>query len=254
MLSCAPGLAFGQYALEIISLRHRTVEQVLPVLQPLLEPGGTLTGQSGQLIVRTSPRNLAELRSALEIIDRPLRRLQISVRFDNALDRAQENFGAAGRVDNRGVEIDVLAQERRQAVRDAVDQRIQVIEGGRAFIATGQSRSVPQRQIIRTPGGVVAQETIVVQEALTGFDVVPRLSGSRVVLEIAPQRDTLGASSSGSVQSQRLTTTVETRLGEWTELGSAAREASRDTGTPGSAGHSSATEARSVWVKVEALD
>ena len=70
--------------LEIIPLQHRTVEQVLPVLRPLLEPGGTLTGQSNQLIVRASPRNLAEIRSALEAIDRPLRRLQISVRQDGA--------------------------------------------------------------------------------------------------------------------------------------------------------------------------
>src|SRR4051812_34334968 len=44
-LTCYP------QGLEIISLRHRTVEQVLPALRPLLEPGGTMTGQSNQLIV-----------------------------------------------------------------------------------------------------------------------------------------------------------------------------------------------------------
>src|SRR5687768_14394929 len=36
----------AQNALEIITLRHRTAEQVLPALRPLLEPGATLTGQS----------------------------------------------------------------------------------------------------------------------------------------------------------------------------------------------------------------
>src|SRR2546425_5445680 len=90
------GLA--QQALEIIPLRHRTVDQVLPALQPLVEPGGVLTGQSGQLIVRTSPANLAEIKRALEAIDRPLRRLQISVRFDDSLEAASQGIEASGRI------------------------------------------------------------------------------------------------------------------------------------------------------------
>src|ERR1043166_7339992 len=72
------GQAAGQASLEIIPLRHRTADQVLPALRPLLEPGATLTGQGTQLIVRTSPGNLDELRRALDEIDRPLRRLQVS--------------------------------------------------------------------------------------------------------------------------------------------------------------------------------
>jgi len=35
--------SLAQQALEIIPLRHRTVDQVLPALQPLVEPGGALT-------------------------------------------------------------------------------------------------------------------------------------------------------------------------------------------------------------------
>ncbi|HVP09134.1 MAG TPA: hypothetical protein VMT02_06400 [Burkholderiales bacterium] len=37
--------AWAQGALEVITLRHRTAEQVIPVLQPLLEPGGAIRGQ-----------------------------------------------------------------------------------------------------------------------------------------------------------------------------------------------------------------
>src|SRR5437016_12711706 len=71
--------SLAQQALEIIPLRHRTVDQVLPALQPLVEPGGALTGQSGQLIVRTSPANLVEIKRALEAIDRPPRRRPLTV-------------------------------------------------------------------------------------------------------------------------------------------------------------------------------
>src|SRR4051795_5940511 len=98
----AAGEIAAQGSLEIIPLRHRTADQVLPALRALMEPGATLTGQGTQLIVRTSPANLAELRQALEAMDRPLRRLQISVRLDEALDASSRGVDAGGRVRNRG--------------------------------------------------------------------------------------------------------------------------------------------------------
>ena len=49
--------AQAQQQVVILPLHHRTVEDVLPVLEPLLEPGGALSGMSGQLIIRASPGN-----------------------------------------------------------------------------------------------------------------------------------------------------------------------------------------------------
>jgi hypothetical protein len=243
--------AWAQGALEIIPLRHRTVDQVLPVLRPLLEPGATLGGQSGQLFVRTSPANLAEIRRALEAIDRPTRRLQILVRFDDAVEASSRDLSASGTISNRGSNVELRAQDARSGAAERIDQRVQVIEGGSAWIATGQSRSLPQRQIIRTPAGVVSQQTYVVQEASTGFAVSPRLAGDTVHLDISPQRETLEPG--GSVQSQRIATTVSGRLGEWFELGSAARSAASNERGIGSSAQSRASESRRVWVKVEEL-
>jgi len=226
--------ATSQQALEIIPLRHRTVDQVLPVLRPLLEPGGTLTGRANQLIVRASAGNLAQLKQALEAIDRPLRRLQISVRFDDALDAASEGVEASGRIGNRGSRIDIRAHDQRSTAAERVDQRIQVLEGGRALIMTGRS----------TPMG---RDTIVIRETATGFEAIPRLAGGDTVLvDIAPQRETLD-------QHQRLVTTVSARLGEWFEIGAAATEAARDDRGIASASRSRSSDARRVWLKVEEL-
>src|SRR4029077_13894347 len=101
------GETAAQGSLEIIPLRHRTADQVLPALRPLMEPGATLTGQGTQLIVRTSPANLAELRRALGELHRPLRPLQISVRFDDALDSAARGVETSGQVTSRGSSVDV---------------------------------------------------------------------------------------------------------------------------------------------------
>ena len=105
LLLCLAGVVSAQQGLEIIALRHRTVEQVLPVLQSLVEPGGTLSGSRGQLFLRASPANVAEIKRALEAIDRPSRRLEILVRFDDAQDRSRRELGASGAISNRGSSV-----------------------------------------------------------------------------------------------------------------------------------------------------
>lgn len=243
--------AWAQGALEIIPLKHRTVDQVLPALRPLLDPGATLSGQSGQLFVRTSPENLAEIRRALEAIDRPSRRLQILVRFDDALQSSSRDVAAGGVISNRGSRVELRAQETQAGAAERIDQRIQVVEGGTAWISTGQSRTLPQRQLIRTPGGVVSQETFVVQEADTGFSVSPRLSGNTVQLDISPQREALGPR--GTLQSQRIATSASGRLGEWFEIGGVAAASARDDRGIASSARAAGSESRRVWVKVEEL-
>src|SRR5438067_8079882 len=132
--------ARAENALEIITLRHRTAEQVLPSLRPLLEPGATLTGQGSQLFVRTSPANLDDLRLALEALDRPQRRLLISVRFDAARDAASRSLGASGRIGGGESQVGIRGQDVRSQAEERVDQRGQAPDGGRAMIYTGASR------------------------------------------------------------------------------------------------------------------
>jgi hypothetical protein len=239
-LAALAGAATAQYGLEIIPLRHRTVEQVLPVLQPLLEPGGTLSGNRGQLFVRASPANVAEIKRALDAIDRPARRLQISVRFDDAGDRERRELGGSATVGSAGARVTVTAEDSRRISGERVDQRVQVLEGGRAFIFAGQSRP------LRVPGSTE------IQDIQSGFEVTPRMSGDRVVLEVAAQREEPGAHP-GQVRGQRVATTVTTRLGEWVELAGAGSQEGRDARAIGTARTTRSTQSRRVWLKVEEL-
>ena len=229
--------ARAQNALEIIPLRHRTAEQVLSSLQPLVEPGGTLSGQGTQLFVRTSRANLAELRRALESIDRPARRLLISVRYDEDRDAAARGIDASGRIGNRDSRVDVRAGDSRSRSEERVDQRVQALDGSRATILTGASRPVRQRQFIQTPAGVVSQEVTVMQETTSGFEVIPRLAGENVQVEIVQQRQNAASG----------------RLGEWFELGSVAMGGSRaERGLTG-ANRTYGDETRRVWIRVDEL-
>jgi hypothetical protein len=244
LLVCFAEVTAAQQSLEVISLRHRTADQVLETLRPLLEPGGTLTGQGSQLILRVSPENLAEIRRALDAIDRPQRRLQISVRFDDAFDMSRRELGASGTIGDRGARIEGRARDDRGSATERIDQRVLAMDGGRATILAGQSRPVRQRQLIQTPAGVVSQEVTVIQETTSGFEVIPRVSGGVVSLEIL-------ASRAGGVTA---ISTVSGRLGEWFELGAVAMSAARDERAIGSLSQAGGGETRRVWVKVEALD
>ncbi len=217
----------AQQALEIIPLRHRTVEQVLPSLQPLLEPGATLSGSRGQLFLRASPANSDDIKRALAAIDRPAKRLQISVRLDNTLERERRDLQGSGSIDSGGVRFRGSAQDSRTSTGERVDQRVQVLEGSQATIFAGRSNDY--------------------QDLGSGFAIVPRLSGGLVHLEIVQQHQ-------AGLQGQRLSTITTARLGEWTELGGVAQSRARDDRSIGSAGGRRASESSRVWVKVESLD
>lgn len=222
--------AVAQQSLEIIPLRHRTVEQVLPTLRPLVESGGTLSGERGQLFVRASPANVEQLKQALAAIDRPLRRLQISVRFDDTAQSERRAIDAGASVSNRGARVEVGGRDDQGRAAERVDQRIQVLEGGRAFIMTGQSTPLPGA----------------IWETGSGFEVLPRISGDRVLVDIAPQKES-------RERQQRLATTLSARLGEWFELGGAQERAARDERGILSRSRTSSSESRRVWLKVEEL-
>jgi hypothetical protein len=219
--------ANAQQALEIIPLRYRTVEQVLPSLQPLLEPGATLSGSRGQLFLRASPANSEDIKRALAAIDRPAKRLQISVRLDDTLERERRDLQASGSIGSGGVRFRGSAQDSRTSTGERVDQRVQVLEGSQATIFAGRSNDY--------------------QDLGSGFGIVPRLSGGLVHLEIVQQHQ-------AGLQGQTLSTSTSARLGEWTELGGVAQSSARDDRGIASASGRRSSESRRVWVKVEALD
>jgi hypothetical protein len=253
LITCS--LAWGQ-GLEIIELRHRSAEQLLPQLTPFVEPGGALSGVNDKIFLRASARNQAEIRQLVAALDTPLRRLMISVRQDASDSGSDSGGGVSARVEvgpggsavsGRGH----LTQSDSRSRRD-ISQQVQTIDGGRAAIMVGQSFFLPLRQVVLTPTGVIVSESLVQRDLGTGFVAVPRLNGERVTLEISPRDDTPG-SLPGSVNIQRLVTTVSGRLGEWLELGGSVGEQNGNTAGIASYGTQSASRQRRLMLKVDEL-
>ncbi len=255
LLLFATSLAWSQ-GLEIITLRYRQAEALLPQVLPFVEPGGAVTGMNDKLFVRASARNLAEIRQLVAVLDAPQRRLMISLRQEGGDSASDRGGGVGGRVEvgAGGTAISGrghLYQSDSRSRRD-ISQQVQTIDGGRAAILVGQSYFLPMRQLVIGPNGAILSETLVQRDLGTGFVAVPRLSGERVTIEISPRDDTPGALP-GSVNSQRLVTTLSGRLGEWLELGGSLGDQSGNSTGIASYGTQSASHRRRLLLKVEEL-
>lgn len=250
---------------EVIELRYRTADQIIPTLRPLVEPGGALSGMQSTLVIRASRANIAQLRQVIATLDRMPRRLLISVRQDAAGSFDSRDVRVSGTVAGGDARVGVNEPPRRESgvsigARDAHGARddrftsqVQALEGSPAYIAIGQSLPVPSTVVTQTPGGTVVRSTTTYQNASRGFAVIPRLSGDRVFLDIAPQTASPGRAGSGAVDYQQIVTTASGRLGEWFPLGSIDQSAARSQSGVLSGGSAARVGTSSVWVKVDEI-
>lgn len=263
--------AMAQMVLEVIPLKYRTAEEMIPILQPMLAREGSLSGLRGQLVIRTTPANLDEIRRILTSIDIAPRRLLITVAQDLAADRRRQGAQISGalRTDDDlrlslpgtgvsprdGVQARVFDNRSTDNLR--VMQSVQVLDGRSAYVQTGESAPVPERRVTRSVVGGKVVEQIVdstdYRSAGTGFYVTPRVAGERVTLEVSTQRDAFVARRPGAVDVQRAVTTVSGRLGEWLEVGGFSQERSSERDVLLGRTTSTRTESRAVLLKVEEL-
>ncbi len=263
--------------LEVIPLRYRQAAELIPIIQPMLPREGSVSAFQGQLIVRTTPVNLEEIKRILASLDTAPRQLVITVRQETDADRSRSSAEVSGSVggdygrvtipgsgDRRGgnvvlrdgddqLRVNVL--EGSGSERDRSEQTVRVMEGREAFVSTGQSAPVRERQVQRTVvgGRVVEQvaETTQFRDAATGFYVLPRVSGDRVTLDVSAQRESLSRRPAGNVNVQSLVTTVSGRLGEWMEIGGVGQDSSGQQAVLLGRTSTALRDSRRVLIKVE---
>ncbi len=276
-LMAGAGAHAQQTVLEVVSLRYRTAAEVIPILQPMLAREGSLSGYQGQLVVRTTPANLEEIKRVLASLDTAPRQLVITVRQEAEAGRSASAAEVSGSVggDHGRVTIpggrdprgggSVVLRDRDDNVRlnvregsgsqaDRNTQTVRVMEGREAFVRIGQSVPVRERQVQRSVvGGRVVEKTVETtqfRDTTDGIYVLPRVSGDRVTLDISAQRESLSRAH-GGVNVQGLVTTVSGRLGEWIEIGGASRDASAQQSVLLGRTATAARDSRRVLIKVE---
>lgn len=232
----ASATAFGS-GLHIIELRHQPASEILPVIRPLLAPGGSASGQGFNLFVRTSPHNFSDIRRAVARLDVAEPMLHISVR-ESRRGGGLRRLRATGDVAQSGIKHLALAggetpprpHSGSAAGRYRIELRtsrnlgyttrsIFVLDGHRAFIQVGRSYPQIQPFVALANGQIDIGGGIEYRDVTTGFEVLPQLHGNRVWIKITPQFSFTGNHGGQTVDFRRLRTTIDARLGQWVDLG-----------------------------------
>lgn len=260
----------GQAKLEIIPLKNRLVEEVIPTIRSVLGSRGTVSGMQGQLIIRAHPQALKEVKQVLRQLDSALKNLRITVKQGTKLrlneqDRsikAEIPIGKKGRVilgspGSRGLifenemsdgEIQALLLDRKKKSDETDTQVVVTLEGRPALIHITQSFPVTETRNLRSGNTVTEVESIRFKDVRTGLMVLPRLKGDQVILEVSPQKSSFDGQ---RIETFGINSVVRGQIGEWMELGGLNQN---HQGSDAGIGNRTATqngESRKVFLKVD---
>jgi type II secretory pathway component GspD/PulD (secretin) len=225
--------------MEIIELKARTANEVIPIVKPLLQPNGAVTGMNNQLIIRATPEQTAQVKKILKRIDRPARKLIIYVRHGATYDLDRDGVSAdinakLGKHSNitMGREFDpgsARIRVRSSSTNSQLDatQHIQGLEGKPAFIATGKSVPIHEQTTIISGNSLQQQNSVRYRDVTTGFYVTPYLNGNQVTISVSPHMERQGTIH-GTYDIAEADTTVRGKIGEWITIGGVASSLDRN--------------------------
>ncbi len=224
----------------VYTLRYQIAESLLPTINNILLSGESINAYNNELVVNASSASQDNVAQLLQVLDKPLRSILISVRNDSAGNSVNNNasisggirtgevyLGAGGPVyrEQRGNNSGVIIQGNGVRVQSShevrqtssqQEQRVRAIEGSPAWISTGQS--IPYRGTDQWGNAIVEYEN-----ADRGFYVTARIIGDRVQLDISTSNDQLSEDPRkrriGIIDTQHLQTTTSGSIGEWIHLG-----------------------------------
>lgn len=230
------------FEVQVIPLKHRLAEDVVPVLRPLLAPGESVNGMDSRLVVRATPTTIALIEKTLSEIDTARRNLRISVRHTGNRETIQGNHEVSGQAqtgntriivsngnrDRSGVSISgagtqgtLQVRTERHSIRNQSSsaQNLIVMDGGRAFLRVGESIPDVQQFLVWVGNRPAFATGVQYRDVTTGFEVEPRIVGERINLKVSPRLAFRADHGVQVVNFEELHTQLNIRPGEWVDLG-----------------------------------
>ncbi|CAB1064036.1 hypothetical protein D1BOALGB6SA_8827 [Olavius sp. associated proteobacterium Delta 1] len=214
----------------VIRIKYRWASEVLPIVQSMLSPEGTVTASKriNSLIIVDRPDSIQRVRNYLDVYDKPFEQVRIHVRFyENRADAAGavsargkasgDNLSAAtGRKKNDGVDLSLKSRRRSQA--NFSEFFVFATSGQPAFIRAGKEIPYQGRWPDYTRRYSTGGAAVMFQIVETGFEVTPTIAGDLVHLKIVP-RAAYGEGNEAIIRFYGAQTEVTTSYGKWVEIG-----------------------------------
>lgn len=230
LLCCIVSPAQARPELKIIELQHRFALDLLPVLQPLAGDHGSVRAFGNQVIINAESADLANIEATIRSLDTPMRNWHITVDHDTQGRQQDRRIGVSGNAGNKNVKIkipdaqshtphgvSIQADEKTRAWSQSKEMTLTVLDGAQAYITSGKLIPYTGYWVTLTQRYAHIAQTTDWQEVSTGFMVRPRQIGERVDIEIIPRLSQAGGNN--SIDFTELSTHIQTRPGEWVDLG-----------------------------------
>lgn len=264
-------------AIHTIQLENRPSEEVIPIIQPMLGPNDSVTGQGFQLFIRTSDDNLEQIKQMISKLDTAAKLLLISVfqgddsdlralgvsgnfkfedsRTDVSIGKSDPSRGGGDVSFSTGnASAGAQTLSTRGRLSDNPIHQLRITEGTQGYIETGES--IPYFSGGYWLGGHGKRDGIVdggveYKDIHTGFYVLPRVHGQQVTLDVSPYKEKKSRERSGEFKTSSASTKITGPLGQWLPIGGST-EQTRSTST-GTARYSSTRgrDNKSIWIKAD---
>lgn len=237
-------------SLRVFELQHRSGEELIPLLRPLLAPDAGLSATGHTLIVRAHEQDLLKLGLLLDELDRPRRQFLVTI-----------SQGGDGRQQHRSIDVDtgsntagrtqVYSTRRHQQHQE--QQQLRISEGEWAMIRAGQAIPQAVQHEHHGPGGITVERRIEYRDVDTGFEVRITRSGERLHIESRPHYAKQLAGGRGEITQQEVHTRLTTTAGEWVLIAGSESQHKRDGAGTIYSTRQRHVDTQQVWLKIDEI-
>ena len=247
-------------------LEQRPAAEVIPLIQPFLEPGEVINGDGYQLFIKASDARANQLKGLIANIDKPISDYKISVSNDQSLLQSRQSVSGSIRIESGDATIEageLISEDSSAEVRvessnrnkqSGQTQHLRVQQGKAAFITTANLRIIPVQYY---PNGAhLAQE--IYPTSQDGFFIIVRSANNKMAnIEIQSAASNKTGNNVYHNYGQEQTfvnTTLQAPLNSWFELGGINENSSSHSSEILSRSQSSKQTGNSILLKIEQIN
>ncbi len=214
--------------LNIIELRHRQAEELIPTIRPLLKENEGISGQGYELYLNASAETAQNIRKLITRLDKAPAQLLISLRNFNIGTDNQSGTSISGSLNHGNVQltagatpiddsVTIQASSSLSATIERQQPQIRATEGEPVLIYAGSSVPITIKDRRYRNGRIIERGITDYRPLQSGFYVTAWVNGENVRLEIDQKDDSL--QNSGAINVSSIKTSAQGRLGEWITIG-----------------------------------
>lgn len=180
------GSAMAKPVLEIIQLQHRQGMEMVEVIKPVLKEGASVSAMGSKLVIQADEEDMLVIKALIRKLDKAAHNFRLIVKFTTTETSEKKDDGAAVANNNGKAQIKVRSKRVLTTTVKETIQRATVMENAWARFRLLESKPVTVVTTEQGKNGEKIQKTVTVasQEA-TGFRILPRMSGGKILLTIA---------------------------------------------------------------------